>query len=362
MVMAEMAAPRQAHVLTRGRYDAPAAAVDPGVPEALTASWPVGAPANRLGLARWLTRADHPLTARVVVNRLWAQLFGTGLVKTVEDFGRQGEYPSHPELLDWLACEFVESGWDVKRLLKVMVLSATYRQDSVLTAALRERDAENRLLARGPRQRLSAEMIRDQALMVSGLLRERVGGMSVFPYQPADLYKGIVVDAPYPGTTWTVSTGDDLYRRSIYTFWKRTVPHPVLSVLDVPDREVCSARRSRTNTPLQALTLMNETGFVEAGRALAVRMLKEGGSDDAARVTFAVRLATGRRPETRELDILIRLLAHLRDSYRADPAAAHLLLGVGAAPAATVAPDSELAAHAALAGMILNLDATLTKN
>ncbi len=362
MVMAEMAVPRQAHVLTRGRYDAPAAAVEAGVPEALSASWPAGAPANRLGLARWLTSSDHPLTARVVVNRLWAQLFGTGLVKTVEDFGRQGEYPSHPELLDWLACEFVASGWDVKRLLKVLVLSAAYRQDSALTASLRERDAENRLLARGPRQRLSAEMIRDQALMISGLLRERVGGMSVFPYQPADLYKGIVVDAPYPGTSWTVSSGDDLYRRSLYTFWKRTVPHPVLSVLDVPDREVCSARRSRTNTPLQALTLMNETGFVEAGRALAVRMLTEGGSDDAARIGFAVHLATGRRPDARELIILTRLLARLRDGYRADPAAAHLLLGVGASPVGAGLPEGELAAHAALAGMILNLDATLTKN
>ncbi len=363
MVMAEMAAPRQAHVLTRGRYDAPAAAVEPGVPEVLSACWPAGAPANRLGLARWLTSPEHPLTARVVVNRMWAQLFGTGLVKTVEDFGRQGEYPSHPELLDWLAREFVESGWDVKHMLKVLVLSATYRQDSVLTPLSRERDAENRLLARGPRLRLSAEMIRDQALLVSGLLVERVGGASVFPYQPADLYKGIVVDAPYPGTVWTVGSGADLYRRSLYTFWKRTVPHPVLSVLDVPDREVCSARRARTNTPLQALTLMNETGFVEAGRALAQRMLSEGGSDDGARIAFAMRLATGREPAARELDILTRLLAQLRASYRADPAAARLLLSVGAAPVATpAAGEGELAAHAALAGMILNLDATLTKN
>jgi len=362
MVMEEMAHPRQAHILRRGQYDGAGEDVEPGVPSALAGAWPAGAPRNRLGLAEWLTAADQPLTARVVVNRFWQQFFGTGLVKSVEDFGHQGEYPSHPELLDWLACEFVGSGWNVKALLRQLVLSATYRQDSAISQEVRERDLENRLLARGPRLRLSAEMIRDQALAVSGLLRERIGGASVFPYQPADLYKGIVVDAPYPGTSWTNSTGDDLYRRSLYSFWKRTVPYPVLSVLDAPDREVCSARRSRTNTPLQALTLMNETGFVEAARALAVRMLREGGTTDGERLGFGFRLATGRLPQQREAAILAKLLEQMRASYRADPDAAHQLLGVGASAVDAVASEPELAAHAALAGMILNLDETITKN
>jgi mono/diheme cytochrome c family protein len=362
MVMAEMAQPRQAAVLIRGRYDAPGEAVAPDVPAALGTPWPADAPRNRLGLAQWLTSPAQPLTARVVVNRFWQQLFGTGLVKTVEDFGHQGEYPSHPELLDWLASGFVASGWDVKALLRQIVLSATYRQSAVASPALRERDPENRLLARGPRRRLTAEMIRDQALAVSGLLAERVGGPSVFPYQPADLYTGVVVDAPYPGTRWTVGSGEDLRRRSLYTFWKRTVPHPVLSVFDAPEREVCSARRSSTDTPLQALTLMNETGFVEAARLLAARMLREGGASDDARLSFAFRLCTARAPAPAEAAVLSRVLARMRADYLADPAAAARLLQVGAAPLDDVAPVPELAAHAAVAGMLLNLDETINRD
>ncbi|MGA0030264.1 MAG: DUF1549 domain-containing protein, partial [Opitutales bacterium] len=242
MVMEEMPTPRQAYVLTRGNYDAHGEKVDPGMPEQLIAPWPKDAPRNRLGLARWFLQPQHPLTARVVVNRLWAQLFGAGLVKSVEDFGTQGEWPSHPEVLDTLARDFVDGGWDVKKLFRSIVLSSTYRQTSDAAPALYARDPENRLLARGPRVRLTSEQIRDQALAVSGLLAEKIGGPSVRPYQPEGLYKGIVVDAPYPSTTWELGKGDELYRRSLYTFWKRTVPHPAMLTFDSPDREFCSAR------------------------------------------------------------------------------------------------------------------------
>ena len=250
MVMAERATPRTTHVLTRGSYTAPGEVVTPEVPAALGVPWPSGSPRNRLGLAKWLTDPAHPLTARVAVNRLWQHLFGTGLVKTVEDFGLQGEFPSHPQLLDHLARRFIAEGWRVKPLLKELVLSATYRQSSRRTANAISRDAENRLLAGTPRLRLPAELIRDQAFAIGGILRQRLGGPSVFPYQPVDLYKTVVVDAPYPGTEWLLSNGDDLHRRSLYTYWKRTVPHPVMTAFDVPDRESCTARRSRTSTPL----------------------------------------------------------------------------------------------------------------
>jgi hypothetical protein len=242
MVMEE-AAPRQTHILIHGGYNAPGEKVGAGVPEKLLGTWPEGAPKNRLGLAQWLTKPDHPLTSRVVVNRFWQQLFGQGLVKTSHNFGMQGEWPSHPELLDWLAVNFIDSGWNVKALMQQMVLSATYRQDSAASPEVIARDPENRLLARGPRVRLPAEIIRDQALQISGLLKNRLGGPSVYPYQPEGLYKGIVVAASYPGTKYVQSTGDDLYRRSLYTFWKRTVPHPTMSVFDARDREVCAARR-----------------------------------------------------------------------------------------------------------------------
>ncbi|MEO8129413.1 MAG: DUF1549 domain-containing protein, partial [Bryobacteraceae bacterium] len=222
MVMQEMATPRETHVLLRGGYNTPGEKVEPGVPEALLGAWPVGAPKNRLGLAQWLTKPDHPLTARVVVNRFWQQVFGLGIVKTSDNFGLQGESPSHPELLDWLALEFIDSGWNVKALMKQMVLSATYRQDASASPEMFTRDPENRLLARGPRFRLPGELIRDQALFLSGLLKNRLGGPSVFPYQTKDLYKGIVVAADIPGTKYIESQGDDLYRRSLYTFWKRT--------------------------------------------------------------------------------------------------------------------------------------------
>ena len=355
MVMEELPVQRETHLLKRGMYDAPGEVVQAGVPEALLGAWPKDAPRNRLGLARWLTQPEHPLTARVAVNRFWQQLFGTGIVKTSDDFGSQGEYPVHPELLDWLARDFIESGWNVKALLRTLILSATYRQDSAISPALRERDPENRLLARGPRVRLPAEQIRDHALAVSGLLRQRLGGPSVFPMQPAALYKGIVVAADYPSTTWTDSTGDDLYRRSLYTFWKRTVPYPVLNVFDAPDREFCAVRRSRTNTPLQALTMMNEPAMVEAARQLGGRMLREGGADEAARLAFGFRAATSRQPRAEELAVLLETLGRFRKDFAADGDGARALLK-------TEKPDAELAAYAALGGLLLNLDETVTKN
>jgi len=362
MVMTDMPQPRPAAILVRGAYDHPGERVEPGVPESLLGPWPKDAPHNRLGLAKWLTQPEHPLTARVVVNRFWAQLFGAGIVKTVEDFGSQGEWPSHPELLDYLARQFVDRGWDTKALLRSIVLSATYRQDSDVTPALLERDPENRLLARGPRVRLPAELIRDQALAVAGLLKQRLGGPSVYPYQPADLYKGVVVGANYPGTTWPTSQGDDLYRRSLYTFWKRTAPHPAMLTFDMPDREYCTVRRSRTNTPLQALTLMNEPGMVEAARQLAARMIREGGADDDARVAFAFRLATGRRPDRDETRTLTRMWTKYRTDFAADPAAATALLKVGASKADETIAPAELAAATMVATTILNLDETMTKD
>jgi hypothetical protein len=361
MVMQEMPRPRETHVLIRGGYDTPGEKVDPGVPEQLLGSWPAGAPVNRLGLAEWLTKPDHPLTSRVVVNRFWQQLFGEGLVKTSDNFGMQGEWPSHPELLDWLAREFVDSGWNVKALMKRIVLSATYRQDSAASAELIARDPENRLLAHGPRFRLTAEVIRDQALEISGLLKPRVGGPSVYPYQPADLYKGIVVAASYPGTTYVESKGDDLYRRSLYTFWKRTVPHPTMNVFDAPDREVCIVRRSITNTPLQALTLLNDPIFVEAARKLAERSIHEGGSVPQTRLAYAFRLATGRKPDTADLEILHSTFTRMLAAYRKDEAAAHSLLTVGASGFDSSIPLSELAAYTAVANVILNMDETITK-
>jgi hypothetical protein len=345
MVMQEMATPRQTFLLMRGAYNAPGEKVEPGVPEQLLGSWPEGAPKNRLGLAQWLTKPDHPLTARVVVNRFWQQVFGQGLVKTSENFGVQGDSPAHPEVLDWLAREFIDSGWNVKALMKRLVLSATYRQDSAAPSDLIARDPENRLLARGPRYRLPAESIRDQALAVSGLLQERLGGPSVYPYQPDQLYKGLVVAADYPGTKYVVSQGDDLYRRSLYTFWKRTVPHPTMTVFDAPDREFCIVRRSSTNTPMQALTLLNDPIFVEAARKLAERAVREGAPP----------------PDAGDRRILLNTFDDMLAAYRTDEKGALGLLSIGASPRDTSIPVSELAAYTAVANMILNLDEVITK-
>jgi hypothetical protein len=361
MVMRELLQERPTFVLYRGQYDAPRDPVQPDVPEFLL-SFPKSAPRNRLGLARWLTDPANPLAARVIVNRFWQSIFGTGLVKTSENFGYQGELPSHPELLDWLAVDFVENGWNVKRLLRLMVTSASYRQDSRSTPELNERDPENRLLAHGPRQRLTGEMLRDQALFLSGLLHDEIGGPPVYPYQPTNLYKGIVVAADYPGTSYTESTGDGLYRRSLYTFWKRTVPHPTLSTFDVPDREVCTARRPKTNTPLQALATMNDTIQLEAARKLAERMLLDGGDTAPERLTYAFQLATARKPKAEESKALDSLLGRRLKVYRKDPQAAQAFISVGASKPDAKLDPVELAAYANLASLILNLDETITRN
>lgn len=361
MVMEEMPVPRETRILLRGAYNAPGERVEPGVPEALLGAWPEGAPRNRLGLARWLTNPSHPLTARVVVNRFWQQLFGQGLVRTSDNFGVQGESPSHPELLDWLAREFIDSGWDVKALLKRIVLSATYRRDSAAPPALFARDPENRLLARGPRFRLPAEILRDQSLFVADLLQNRLGGPSVFPYQAADLYKGMVVAADYPGTRYVESKGADLYRRSLYTFWKRTVPHPTMTVFDAPDREFCIVRRSSTNTPLQALTLLNDPIFVEAARKLAERSIHEGGASPDSRIAFAFRVSTGRTPDAGEQRILRKTFDEMLAAYRADENGARSFLAVGVSPADPAIAAGELAAYAAVANLILNMDEVITK-
>ena len=292
MVMQERPTPRDTFVLLRGAYDRPGEKVSPGLPAVLP-PLPAGCPNNRLGFAKWLVDPSNPLTARVIVNRFWQMYFGMGLVKTVEDFGSQGEWPANLELLDWLATEFIRTGWDVKAMQKMIVMSATYRQSSKVTPELLQRDPENRLLARGPRFRLSAEMIRDQALAVSGLLVEKIGGPSVKPYQPAGLWKEL------GGEDYQQDTGEGLYRRSLYTFWKRTVPPPSMMNFDAAGREACTVRENRTNTPLQALDLMNDPAYVEASRVLAERMMREGGATPESRISFAFRLATARRPRVR---------------------------------------------------------------
>jgi hypothetical protein len=323
---------------------------------------PAGAPANRLGLAQWLVHPSHPLTSRVAVNRYWQMYFGVGLVKTLEDFGVQGEAPSHPELLDWLASRFIQSGWDVKAMQKLILTSAAYRQAARFTPELMERDPENRLLARGPRSRLPAEMVRDNALSLAGLLtKDRIGGPSVMPYQPPGLWEDVVVGANYPGTVYKQDHGPDLYRRSMYTFWKRTSPPPALNTFDAPDREFCTVRRPATNTPLQALVLMNDPTYVEAARKLAERMMNEGAAGVDQRIAFGFRLATARVPGEKELQVLRQTFDRRLARYRANPDAAKALLAIGESPADAKLDPAELAAFATVASMVLNLDEVITK-
>ncbi|MEW6304644.1 MAG: PSD1 and planctomycete cytochrome C domain-containing protein [Verrucomicrobiota bacterium] len=358
MVMEELASPRDTFMLIRGAYDKPGAKVGVGVPASLN-PLPDGAPTNRLGLAQWLVSPMNPLTARVIVNRYWQAYFGAGIVRSSENFGSQAELPSHPELLDWLATEFIRTGWNVKAMQRLIVTSATYRQSSKVPAKLVELDAENRLLARGPRLRLPAEMIRDQALAVSGLLSEKIGGPSVRPYQPAGLWEEVAANPK--ARAYVQDTGEGLYRRSLYTFWRRTVPPPTMATFDAPAREVCSVQRLRTSTPLQALALMNDVTYVEAARALAQRMMTQGGATASERITFAFRLATARPPEARELKVLLGgFEQHLVD-YRNDTEAAAKLIQMGASKPDTKLNASELAAYTAVASLILNLDEVITK-
>jgi hypothetical protein len=359
MVMAEMKKPRDTFILGRGQYDNPGEKVTPGVPSFLP-PLPADAPLNRLTLARWIVDPANPLTARVTVNHFWQENFGIGLVKTSEDFGAQGEPPSNPELLDWLATEFVRTGWNVKAVERLIVTSATYRQSSKVTPELEERDPENRLLARGPRFRLSAEEIRDNALAVSGLLNPQIGGPSAYPYQPKGVWEDGAFGEGFTAQSYHQGSGQDVYRRGMYTVWKRTAPPPELTTFDAPDREKCTARRLPTNTPLQALELMNDPTYVEAARVLAQRAITEAGRDPAGRIDFMFRLATARDPRPQEREILTSLARNETAEYRQDRAGALKLIAVGAsAPNPRINP-SELAAWTTVASAILNLDETIT--
>jgi hypothetical protein len=354
MVMEEMTTPRPAHILIRGEYDKKGPRVFPKIPASLP-PLPPQELNNRLGFARWLVHPSNPLTARVAVNRYWEMYFGQGLVKTAEDFGSQGAWPSHPELLDWLATEFIRSGWNIKALYKLIVTSATYRQTSKTTPELRQRDPENHLLSRGPRQRLSAETIRDQALYVSGLLVEKLGGPSVKPYQPLGLWKELA------GESYEQDHGEKLYRRSLYTFWKRTIPPPAMMTFDAAGRETCVVRHSRTNTPLQALNLMNDVTYVEAARKMAERVMREGGKTPEERLAYAFRLMTARRPHAAEQEVLRAGFEHHFVQYAKDRLAALKLVSAGESAREPGLDVGELAAYTAVAGMILNLDEVVTK-
>jgi hypothetical protein len=355
MVMVDDPKARETFVLKRGAYDSPGEKVTPGIPEILPQPRPEW-PNNRLGLARWLVDRSNPLTARVTVNRYWESYFGFGIVKTVDDFGSQGEWPVHPQLLDWLAVEFVDSGWNVKAMQKLIVMSATYRQSSRATPELLQKDPDNRLLARGPRFRLGPEVIRDQALAASGLLVEKVGGPSVKPYQPPGLWQELS-----GGSGYKQDKGEGLYRRSLYTYWKRTVTPPFMANFDSPNREICTVNISHTDTPLQALDLMNDVAFLEASRKLAERMMVEGGATVQQRIDYGFELLLARPAKPAERDVLLKALKDFRTNYQNDPNAAEEFLDQGESARRHGLNTSDLAALTAVASLILNLDATINK-
>ncbi|MEO8270745.1 MAG: DUF1553 domain-containing protein, partial [Aureliella sp.] len=353
MVMSEQPTLRPTHILLRGAYDAPGGLVERALPTSILPT-ELGPDASRLDLARWLVDPQHPLTARVAVNRFWQSLFGQGLVSTAEDFGLQGAAPSHPELLDWLSVEFVESGWDVKRLLKTIVMSATYRQVSNPTPALMERDPENRLLARGPAGRLPAEMIRDTALAASGLLVETVGGAPVKPYQPEGLWE------EKAGLTYERDTESGSHRRSLYTYWKRTSPPPSMMTLDASNREVCVVHRQVTMTPLQALVLLNDPQYVEAARALAQRAM-ESKPEEVAIASFIFRSLTARVPAQAEVTVLLEMFQEQKDLLASDPAGRDQWLSIGDQKPAQEIDRDALAAWSAVASGLMSFDETVMK-
>jgi mono/diheme cytochrome c family protein len=347
---------RTTRLMIKGNFLSPGEPVEPAVP-AVFPPLPRGASADRLGMAAWLVAPDNPLTARVAVNRFWAQLFGTGIVETEEDFGTQGELPSHPELLDWLAAEYVRLGWDMKALLRLLVTSATYRQSAKVTPERLAKDPRNRLLSRGPRFRLEAELVRDQALALSGLLSRKMYGPSVYPPQPPGLWQ-----AAFNGQrTWATSRGEDRYRRGLYTFWRRTVPYPSMAAFDAPSRETCAVRRMRTNTPLQAFVTLNDPVYVEAAQALARRIVKEGGATAEGRARFGLRLCLCRPPLSGQVRQVVELYQSERAHYRKDAKAARALAAepLGSVPAGMDA--GELAAWTVVANVLLNQDGVLTK-
>ena len=357
-VMHEKEESATAFVLNRGEYDQRRDEVSAGTPGFLPPMEGEG-PKNRLDLARWVLRDDHPLTARVAVNRAWQELFGEGLVPTAADFGVSGQMPTHPELLDWLAVEFRESGWDVKHLYRLMVMSATYRQSAKVSAEKREADPGNALLSRGPRFRMDAEMVRDYALAASGLLVEHVGGPSVKPYQPDGVWSAVAM--PESNTKhYEQGDGEDLYRRSLYTFWKRAAPPASMDIFNAPSREVCTVQRERTNTPLQALVTLNDTQFVEAARYLAERAL-EASDRDGDRIAFVSRHLLARPLRAEEMEVVRESLDDLRIFYRSHGNDAAALIEVGESPIVSKSEPVELAAWTMLANELMNLDEVLNK-
>ena len=351
--------PRTTRVLPRGNWmDESGPVVSPAVPQFLPPARPPGEPATRLDLARWIASRDNPMTARVFVNRLWKLQFGQGLSRSLEDLGSQGEWPTHPELLDWLAVEFMDSGWDVKRLVRLLATSATYRQTSLVTPELRERDPFNRRYARQSRFRLDAELVRDHALVVAGLLVDQLGGPSVKPYQPAGYWDQL----NFPTRTYEADKGPNQYRRGLYTHWQRSFLHPSLQAFDAPTREECTAERTRANIPQQALVLLNDPTYVEAARAFAERAIREGGPTPRERVAWAFELATSRRPEDREVLVLAGLLDQHVTHFNSDPDAARKLLAVGQRPIPGDLNAPELAAWTSVARVLLNLHEGVTRD
>ncbi len=347
---------RTTAIMIKGNFLSKGEVVEPALPAALHAL-PKGEAANRLGMARWIVSRDNPLTSRVAVNRLWSQLFGVGIVETEEDFGIQGELPTHPELLDWMAVEFMDKGWDMKGMLKTLMLSKTYMQSSHVTPESLEKDPRNRLLSRGPRFRLEAEMVRDQALSLAGLLSKKMYGPSVFPPQPDGLWQ-----AAFNGErTWSTSPGEDKYRRGVYVFWRRTIPYPSMTTFDAPSREICSMRRIRTNTPLQAFVTMNDPVYVEAAQGLARRILKEGGADAKSQAAFALSLCLSRPATPQQIETVVGLLESEKGHYKADPAAAKKMATEFAGALPEGMNEVEAAAWTVVSNILLNMDGVLMK-
>jgi len=353
--MSELPEPRKTWVLLGGSFLSHGKEVTPGVPAVLN-RFPEDAPRNRLGLARWIVEPGNPLTARVAVNRAWMEFFGRGIVETVEDFGTQGRPPSHPALLDWLACELIERKWSMKAMHRLIVGSATYRQDSLTTPELNSKDPSNIWLARSPRPRLEAEMIRDSALFVAGLLSTKMGGPSVFPFQPEGIWNLV-----YNDDKWRISDGEDRYRRGIYTFWRRTAPYPMFTAFDAPSREVTCTRRVATNTPLQSLTMLNDPVFVDAARGLARRVLLEGPPGNADRVGWLFRLCLAREPLAKEAARLEGLVASETKEFRRTPAKGEELANGGDVRPPAGSDPVEFAAWTVAANVVLNLDEFLTR-
>jgi hypothetical protein len=346
-------------VLYRGEYDRRRDRVLAGTPEFLppmAEEWP----RNRLGLAKWLVSPQHPLTARVAVNRFWQEIFGTGLVRTTGDFGVSGELPSHPELLDWLAVDFMENGWDVKRFFKQIVMSSTYRQSAVTTSEKLQKDPSNRLLARGAHYRMDAEMIRDCALATSGLLVNKIGGPSVKPYQPEGVWEAVAMKES-DTHDYHQEHGEALYRRSMYTFWKRSAPPASMDIFNAPSRETCTVRRERTDTPLQALVTLNDTQFVEAARNLAERAMKEGGHTAKQRLNYVAERLMSRPLRAEEMKVCESILDDLEKNYKEHKDDADALLAVGESKCDSKLNKSELAAYTMAVNQLMNLDEVLTK-